>query len=120
MEIKYDESQDITLRLNKEEFERLISKQAKDFFENNTIRALSLEARAYFYLGHCTQNMIELRAYAKELDGGVQIILPDELEDSYYINLHPTSEAIRKLKEKRFYSTRYPGGSKLMIIIKEN
>jgi len=53
------------------------------------------------------------------LDGGVQLVLPEEEGDSYFINLPPQSKAIEELKEKRFYSTRYSGGSKLMIKIQD-
>ncbi len=35
-------------------------------------------------------------------------------------SIHYLDELIKKLKEERFYSGRYPGGSKLMIIIEEN
>lgn len=116
MNVKYYESQDICLFLDNKEFGNLISKESKDFFDDNCIRGLSLEAEAYFFLGHC-KNLIEIIAYGNQLDGGVQLVLPEEEEDSYFINLLPQSKAIKELKEKRFYSTPYPGGSKLMIKI---
>jgi hypothetical protein len=122
MKIKFRESQDIDILLGKRNFEKLISRESEDFFDGNTTRASSLEAVAYFYLGHCRKNMLELRAYTNELDGGVQMITPEAKSHSYYINLPPESEAVRKLKLERFYSARYPGGAKITIKIenKEN
>lgn len=116
MKVKYHESQDICLTLDNREFEKLISKRTADFFDN-VIKAPSLEAEAYFYLGCCIDLFKSTGMDVEELDGGVQLILPKEIGDPYYINLF--SDSVDKLKEIKQYSSRYPGGSKLMIIIKE-
>jgi hypothetical protein len=119
MRVIYNQSQDITLKIPKDEFNRLISKQSKDFFDDNVVRALSAELGTYLYLGHCKNNLLELMAYRHTLEGGIQIVLPDELEDSYFINLPPESEVIKELNKKGNYSARYPGGSKIIFIINE-
>ena len=116
MKVKYHESQDIDLTLEKGGFEKLISNISEDLFEN-CLKASNLEYGFYFYLGHCRSDVFELIAYANKLDGGVQIALPELEGDPYYVNLPPGSEAIEILRKTNFYSARYPGGAKLKIKI---
>ena len=86
MNAEYYKSQDICLTLNNKEFGNLISKESKDFFDDNCIRTLSLEGETYFYLGHC-RDLIEMVGYGDQLDGGIQLVLPGKKTDSYFINL---------------------------------
>lgn len=114
MKVKYHESQDICLTLDNREFEKLVKERTADFF-GKAIRATSLEAETHFYLGCCVDLFKSTGIDVEELDEGIQLVVPKEIGDPYYINL--LSESVDTLKQIKQYSIRYPGGSKLMIKI---
>ncbi len=101
-------SQDILIILNESEFPNKI---AEDFFDN-PIKATSLEAQAHFFLN--SSKIFFNNSH--QLDGGIQLVLPEENGDSYLINLLP--EGVNYLRLHKQCSSRYPNGSKLMMTIK--
>lgn len=117
MKVKYHESQDICLTLDDRELKKLVKKRTADFFDK-VIKAPGLEAEAYFYLGCCIDLFKSTGMDGEELDGGIQLIVPKEIGDPYYINL--LSESVDTLQRNKEYSARYFGKSKLMIIIERN
>ena len=117
MKVKYNiNSQDITLFLDKKEFEELGKKAGNEDFFHNCIRAQSHEAGAHFFLSF--NSLDTLFNDVEVLDKGTQIKLPQELADPYLINLG--SETYKELKLfKQCTGIRYLGGSNLIIILKE-
>lgn len=128
MIVKYDQSQDITLKLTKEETVAILNGPTNNFFDihitskevdpitNNhyiLLRDICDELQAHFFLGYSIDQAKMFRT-AKTLDSGFgKIILPEQIGDSWKINL--SRESIEHFKRGWPYGIRYPGGSKLFI-----
>ena len=128
MEVRYDESQDITLRLKREEERIILNGPTNHFFDihmsskqigpktNNyymLLRGLCNELQAFFFLGY-SKDIGKIFRAADILDKGLgKIIIPKQIGDSWKINL--SLGGIEHYKGGWPFGIRYPGGSKLFI-----
>ena len=117
MKVRYDSSQDITLRLTKEEEKDLTEKLTEEFHDT-FIRGVSHDLQAYVYLAHSRDNSGILKN-SRDLDGRTgRILIPEPgTPDAWLINL--SDEGIRHLRSGWNYGVRYNGSSKLFIMVED-
>ena len=113
MEVKYDQSQDITLILNKVNKALLTKEKTKDFFES-PLKGFSKTLEAYVFLAYSSDSSgVFSEAEDMERMGRIVIPEPDEKGSPWLINL--SDEGIRHLGNGWNHGIRYDGSSKLFI-----
>lgn len=116
MEVKYDDSQDLTLILTQEEKRLLLGKRTADFWENPLIGSSNiLKARVYLANSYDSYGVL-CSMNARDLDARIgAIVIPDSENKGYPWLINLSKKGAKHLEEGWEPSIRYNGSNKLFI-----